>query len=141
MFCWTIVNKTFWSKQKHKICTEQKSIVETENKGINQKWHHYVSKLNGVVRWTFELSSNEHTLHTLFSFKQNYLTVIVWQYFQGARPSTGTTFFLHLGHNSFCQNVNTNNFAHHLLLVIKIPVLQIDLFHINLVNNCDFRFF
>lgn len=64
------------------------------------------SKLNGIVRKTFELSSTEHTAkRTLFSFKQNGSTVIALQYSQHARSSAETTSFLHLGHSSFCRNV------------------------------------
>lgn len=63
------------------------------------------SKLNEIVRKTFELSSTEHTAkRTLFSFKQNGSTVIALQYSQHARSSAETTSFLHLA-RSFCRNV------------------------------------
>ena len=61
------------------------------------------SKLNGVVRWTFELSSTEDTVkRILFSFKQNSSTVIFLQYSQHTTSLKGITSFLHLGHSSFC---------------------------------------
>ena len=65
----------------------------------------YCSKLNWVVRLTFELSSIEHTVGPTLLSKQNDSTVIVLQYAQHARSLTGTMCSLHLGHSKFSCNV------------------------------------